>query len=53
MLTNTNLDTTKYRDDNLKFAINAVDWLSQPPTENLSDDEINSIIRAQKARYPT
>ena len=48
MLTNNNLDTTKYRHDNLKFAINTVDWLSQPPTENLSDDEINIIIRSQK-----
>ncbi len=50
MIANANLDTTKYTHDNLKFAINIVDWLSQPPTENLSEDEINSIIRAQKAQ---
>jgi hypothetical protein len=50
MLSNKNLDTAKYRHDNLKFSLNVVDWLSQPANEVVSEDEIDSIIRFQRAQ---
>jgi hypothetical protein len=49
MLSNTNLDTSKYRHDNLKFGVNIIDWLSQPGTDpGTSEDEIDNIIRSLK-----
>jgi len=49
MLSNANIDQNRYRHDNMKFAINIIDWLAQPGTETgTSEDEIDNIIRSLK-----
>ncbi len=41
MFTDAHVDTTQYKYDNLRFAVNMVDWLrSCPPPENLTCDEL-------------
>jgi hypothetical protein len=50
MLSNNNLDTAKYRHDNLKFGVNIIDWLSVPATDpGMSDDAIDNLIRSLNA----
>ncbi|MFZ2456423.1 MAG: hypothetical protein WAX07_08095 [Candidatus Altiarchaeia archaeon] len=47
ILANKNLDSARYRHDNLKFGVNIIDWLSQPATDpTASEDEIDNIIRS-------
>jgi hypothetical protein len=46
MLTNKYMDASKYRSDNLKLATNVVDWLSTPSTEDLSDDQMEDLIKS-------
>jgi hypothetical protein len=47
MLSNNNLNSAKYRHDNLKFGVNIVEWLLQPATDpTLSEDEIDNIVRS-------
>ncbi len=47
MLINSNLDTSRYRYDNLRFGTNIIDWLrssTQRPDESLEMDELRIII---------
>jgi hypothetical protein len=46
MLIGKNMDSTKYRGENLKLATNAVDWLSTPSTDDFSDDQMDDIIKS-------
>jgi hypothetical protein len=50
MLLDTNLDSSKYRYDNLRFGTNIIDWLSikREATENVSLDELQVIIGSLK-----
>jgi len=45
MLSNKNLDSSKYRHDNMKFAINVVDWLSTPFPGEMTEDEFEIIVK--------
>ncbi|RLI95276.1 MAG: hypothetical protein DRO90_00605 [Candidatus Altiarchaeales archaeon] len=46
MLSNTNLDTSRYRYDNLKFGLNIVKWLANPPppAQDKTIDELTMTI---------
>ena len=48
MFTDKNLDTKKYRNDNLKLAANIVDWLSIPPMDAVTDDERDNVLKFLK-----
>lgn len=45
MLSNENLDSNKYRHDNMKFAINIVDWLTVPFQGEITEDEFGIIMK--------
>lgn len=45
MLSNSYNDPQKYRHDNMKLAINMIDWLSTPIQEGVSDDELKITLR--------
>ncbi len=52
MLINSNLDTSKYKYDNLRFGTNIIDWLrssTQRPADSVEMDELQIIIDQQIA----
>ena len=50
MFTNVNIDPTKYRNDNVKFAVNIMDWLSTPFQDQLTDQEVDNIMKSLKTQ---
>ena len=50
MFVNKNLDTAKYRHDNIKFAVNIMDWLAEPFQEQRTDQEVDNLMKALKGQ---
>ncbi|MBN2251695.1 MAG: hypothetical protein JW724_06450 [Candidatus Altiarchaeota archaeon] len=48
MFSNKYLDSSKYRHDNIRLAVNIIDWLGMPSQEDVTDDEWNNIMKAMQ-----